>query len=921
MRGIRYGMRVCGGIVILWLTLATASYAQVFVKTDAIGNNDGTSWNDAFTDLQNALALTSAGELWVAAATYLPTSGVDRTAAFQLKNGVSLYGGFAGTETALGERDVIANPTILSGEIGAPGIADNSYHVVTGSGTDGTALLDGFIVSGGNADGSGTDDDGAGMLNVGGSPTVNSVIFAGNSAFANGGAVANMSGSSPTLTNCLFEGNDGQNGGGVYNLTNSSPVLTNVTFYGNAAGSGGGGMLSVDASHPTVSNAIFYGNTALLGPQIRSILGSVPVIAYSLVEGSGGSGAGWDAALGADGGGNIDADPVFVDAAGGDFELHRSSPGIDAGNVGAPNLPATDLKGDPRIFGSTVDLGVFELHVFCPAGNVMYVDVSAIGTADGTSWGDAHTDIQEAFYTLTLCPGVTEFWVAAGTYSPTDGTDRTATFELASDVALYGGFVGTETARGQRNPSVNVTVLNGEIGSAASLTDNSYHVVTADSVTGTVLDGFTISGGWASSSGVLYGGGVFGVACSLTVANCTFEGNFASHGGGGLSVQDGGATLTNVVFLGNATSLFFGHGGAVRGWQSDLALTGATFDGNNGQLGGGLYTYFGSLTATGVIFRNNASFSGGGGYVWVTNALFVDAVFEGNTASSGVDGGGGLYRVGGTSTLDIVNAVFFNNSATVQGGGLHVRGNLATITNVSFAGNSADYGGGVYNATGTPTAMTNTILWGNTAATTGAQLFNGITAPTISFSLIENSGGSGAPWDTTLGTDGGNNIDADPLFADPPGGDLRLTATSPAINAGDNSAPNLPPTDLDGKSRVLGGAVDMGPYEFDAPTAFNDPIVPALPKGSVIRAVYPNPFNPTVTIEFDVDQARFVEVTIFDVRGKLVHRPFAGRRPAGTHRVQWDGRDGSGRSVASGVYIVRVRSEGWRDQKKVVLLK
>lgn len=90
----------------------------------------------------------------MAAGTYWPTPGTDRTAIFRLKSGVSLYGGFASGETDLDQRDWEAYAIILSGDIGTLGDnGDNSHHVVTGSGTDETDVLDGFTISGGNADG------------------------------------------------------------------------------------------------------------------------------------------------------------------------------------------------------------------------------------------------------------------------------------------------------------------------------------------------------------------------------------------------------------------------------------------------------------------------------------------------------------------------------------------------------------------------------------------------------------------------------------------------------------------------------------------------------------------------------------------------------------------------------------------------
>jgi hypothetical protein len=175
--------------------------AIIYVKSGSTGN--GSAWNNAYGSLQSAITAAQAGdEIWVAAGTYKPTTGTDRTASFTLKNNVAIYGGFAGTETALNQRNIANNITILSGEIGAAGIADNSYHVISATGNvsnplTNSAILDGFTVVGGNANGT-----------------------TGNQG--NGGGVY-VSGASPTLKNITFRDNSGVNGGAVFsNLSNSN---------------------------------------------------------------------------------------------------------------------------------------------------------------------------------------------------------------------------------------------------------------------------------------------------------------------------------------------------------------------------------------------------------------------------------------------------------------------------------------------------------------------------------------------------------------------------------------------------------------------------------------------------------------------------------------------------------------------------
>ncbi len=143
-----------------------------YVKWNASGANNGTSWMNAYTDLQSALSVASVGdEIWVAKGTYKPTTGVDRTVSFTLKNGVTIYGGFAGTETLNTQRNPSTNVAILSGDIGVGSDnGDNSYHVVLGGGTINTAVLDGFTITRGNANGVWPYDSGGGMFNSSSNP-------------------------------------------------------------------------------------------------------------------------------------------------------------------------------------------------------------------------------------------------------------------------------------------------------------------------------------------------------------------------------------------------------------------------------------------------------------------------------------------------------------------------------------------------------------------------------------------------------------------------------------------------------------------------------------------------------------------------------------------------------------------------------
>jgi hypothetical protein len=236
-------------------------------------------------------------EIWVAAGTYRPDLGTaqtpgDRLATFQLVNGVAIYGGFppGGGDGTFAARDVAANETILSGDLAANDTplacinnspdcdsngnlcvdgfciiyqsnSENSYHVVTGSGTNATAVIDGCTITAGNADASDPNFHGGGIFNNSGNPTVAECSVVGNKALR-GGGMYNVS-SSPTLTRCSFARNAAASaGGGLYNFLNSSPSATSCTIKDNSAVSHGGGIVNSNGGIPAFTNCIIKGNWA-----------------------------------------------------------------------------------------------------------------------------------------------------------------------------------------------------------------------------------------------------------------------------------------------------------------------------------------------------------------------------------------------------------------------------------------------------------------------------------------------------------------------------------------------------------------------------------------------------------------------------------------------------------------------------------
>jgi hypothetical protein len=374
--------------------------ADIYVDESATGGNNGTSWDDAYNYLQDALAdpcLESGYEIWVAEGVYYPDADTvnpggtnQQEATFQLINGVGIYGGFPSGGT-WAQRDPNEYETILSGDIGTPDAnSDNSHHVVTGSGTSWMAVLDGFTITAGNANGGGWNNSGGGMYNMGGNPMVTNCTFNGNLAMT-GAGMSNTSNSAPTVTNCTFSANAaGDSGGGMLNSTSSAPTVTNCTFSSNEAAVQGGGMFNSASSNPmvtnctfsgnlaaingggilldsrissaTVTNCILWGNSAPSGAQIYDYGTSSTIVSYSDVEG------GWAGAT------NIAEDPLFKDADGADdiigtedddLRLSAYSPCIDAGGNSSVAADAADLDGD----GDTAEPIPFDLD-----GNARFFD-------------------------------------------------------------------------------------------------------------------------------------------------------------------------------------------------------------------------------------------------------------------------------------------------------------------------------------------------------------------------------------------------------------------------------------------------------------------------------------------------------------------------------------------------------------------
>ncbi|MHC4086226.1 MAG: right-handed parallel beta-helix repeat-containing protein [Planctomycetota bacterium] len=744
-----------------------------------------------------------------------------------------------------------------------------NYHVVQCvSGENANTVLNGFTITGGNANGpSDVDKCGGGMYNNGSSPTVINCNFSGNSADSGGGMYNNNS--SPTIINCNFSGNTaGGNGGGMYNDNSSSPTVTNCTFAGNSANTNGGAMFDNGSSKPTVTNCIFWGNTP---NQIwdNDYPDSLAIVKYSDVQHCCWPGIG-----------NVNVDPLFVDANNGDLRLRDCSMCVDAGNSDAVPSDTTDLDGD----GNTTEPIPFDQDGnprFMDDAGVVDIGAGSSPIVDMGSYERQSDSSQCSHYVYNASQDKAYTNIQAAIDGANNGDKIEVVPRTFCEAINFKGKAITLHSTNPNDPNVvAATIINGA---------GHYHVVQCVSGEGpdTILDGFTITGGDANGptginkcGGGMYcensspmvtncifrgnsaqndGAGMFNNSASPTVTGCTFSGNSSgSRGGGMFNDNYSNPNVVNCVFTSNKSAYYAGmlnnaysnpavtdciftlneainDGGAMANFESSPTVTGCTFSENSsGFRGGGMYNdnssnptvvncsftwnnaaYYAAMVnndnsnpvVTDCIFALNEAINDGGAMAnFESSPTVTGCTFSDNTA--GGHGGGMINSVGSRPTVTDCN--FTGNEASEAGGMFNNNGSSPTVINCAFTDNSAtiSIGGGMYNLTNSSPTVTNCTFSGNSAATDGGGMDNRVSSdPTVTNCTFSNNSASGKGG-------GVDNYDSSPTLTNC----ILWGNTAPTGSQINGGSPTVTYSDVQGgtgQSWFDTSCIDADPYFVD----------------------------------------------------------------------------------------------------------
>jgi predicted outer membrane repeat protein len=789
----------------------------------------------------------------------------------------------------------------------------------------------------------------------------------GSSPYNCGGGVS-LAISSPEFHHCSIRLNAADSlGGGVYCRTASSPSFANCKIIGNTVGmegfyEGGGCGVYCDSSALSFSDCEISENWS--GDISRGYPGggvycAQSVVAFEHCTISGNSSGG---IAGAPGGGvySLNSSLILTECtisnnisstSGGGLALYTSSSEFINCDI-ERNSSATDM-GDARGAGAAFSqsTALFSNCTFdsnsvygsggalsCESGSLEIEACAFNGNVAALSGGGMFCQAASPVFSGCSFMNNRAFY-GGGVYCMGNSSPTFSNCSISAN-STDGGHGGGFVFVGSTSATLTNCLINDNLGYSGGggvYCNGASPIFTNCSINGNIAE----PGPW--SSGV--GGGVYcyGSTTLPTFTNCSIGGNSADSAGGGMAFENASAAILDSCSINSNGAGFAGGGASCIAGSSPIFTNCVIRDNTAGAVGGGIHCQASSPTFSNCIIRSNSAVdpfwepSGGGAYCYESSPTFSDCSIDSNIAVGGTHGGGGGVFCYSSSPIfsgctlnknstpnglggaviclnecapSFDHCVFACNSA-VMGGGLDCE-ELASpsFVNCSFIRNE---NGGIYCWDSSPSFNSTIIAF---SGHSGVLFGDGVT---IQIEYCDIFGNTDGPFSGeipaelgALATTNGNgdscdvyyNIYLDPMFVDTLAQDYHLLEHSPCINAGDPALPYDPDSTI----------ADIGAFYYHQAGA--QVVVVAVPATCALYPNWPNPFNPTTTIHYDVKQAGWIRLTVFNVLGQKVATLTDGRHVAGSFTLSWDAAN-----LPSGTYLCRMEAPGLAQTRKMMVVK
>jgi Right handed beta helix region len=794
----------------------------------------------------------------------------------------------------------------------------------------------------------------------------------GNGMAYGAGICVNLSNNITISKNLFFDNSVDCGRGSSIAFKTSSGIISGNTIY-RLASNNGISIYNSSNSTMEIENSVLWSDELQFNAEIYSE--GYITISFSNIK------------SGFDGIGNISRDPLFSNVNEIDFHLTLQSSCINSGNPASPFDP-DNTRADMGFYN-------FDLDNYGSLTGIVTLSpgIGEMNNVIVTTNDFCVTPYSDGNYTFNLLPGLYDLTATLGLHNSQtienvqviqnnvtsnvnfnlinsssnilieikqDGTGDFTTIQEGIDAAISGDTILVNSGTFIEN--IQIVEKNIILGSLfMSTADSSFisntildgnsenSVIFIQDVPDSILviDGFTIRNGNA----VLEGGGIYSRYSSPTIINCILTDNYSDPKGGGIYCEYSTLSVRNCLFQNN-TAYF--NGGGIASRFSTMNIFNNIFTNNNtihdNSTGGGLYCYYSIPNIEHCHFTENTAPGGGGAIQFMHNQDKFS--MENNIITNNNGNCGGGIKIHGMSAGSINNNLITGNQAIV-GGGIYIQTTIIdpqtpNIINSTISNNQAEmYGGGVFFAEFSNSDIINTIIWGN-ESDIGEQicLNSWYSDPNFYYSDIESGFTSfGYTGSASIEYYDGiyeNNINIDPIFTNIEENTFALSNNSPCIDAGmpDTLGLNLPATDLIGNMRIWDGdgdgseIIDMGAYEYGAPpyVDVNEPIIPHSSSNIYSLSNYPNPFNPSTSISFELsnEQNEQIGLVIYNLKGQRVkdlstslsHPEFIEGRGKTMYSVIWSGDNDSGNPVSSGIYFYKLKTGNTtKAVKKCLLLK